>query len=152
MKRLSVNGLRRQAGVTILEFIAFIGLAALVIAGALGLYSSANSGAQANDLFQAASGIATTVRQVAAGGTIPPVGSSISAPTGWTTTTNLSPMTYTKTGSASTKIVLTLSTNNYKIELTAADQKTAEQVTGKTIGTKAGTRANSVVTWTGIEY
>ena len=152
MKRLNLYSLRRQAGVTILEFIAFIGLAALVIAGALGLYSSANSGAQANDLFQMASGIATTVRQVAAGGTIPPVGSTISAPTGWRAATTTSPMTYTKDGSASTKIVLTLGTNNFTIALTAADTKSAEQVTGKTIGTKSGTRQGSVVTWTAIEY
>ena len=74
----------RQTGVTILEFIAFIGLAALVIAGALMLYNAANAGAKAKDFTVATTAIALAAKQAATdGGPNAVTAALISAPSGW---------------------------------------------------------------------
>lgn len=76
--------IHRQTGVTILEFIAFIGLAALVIAGALMLYNAANAGAKAKDFTVAITAIALAAKQAATHGSAGAVtAASLSAPSGW---------------------------------------------------------------------
>lgn len=55
---------REQRGVTILEFIAFVGLAALVVAGALSLYGTATEKTKEADLIKAANGIANDIKRV----------------------------------------------------------------------------------------
>lgn len=57
-----VKKISHQAGVTLLEFIAFIGLVALVLAGSLAMYSSASAGASASDLAVTANGIVLSMR------------------------------------------------------------------------------------------
>lgn len=57
-----------QAGVTILEFMAFIGLAALTIGGATALYSSARASAVTSELVNTANHVANTVRATFPGG------------------------------------------------------------------------------------
>jgi len=98
MKKITFKRVKLQAGVTILEFIAFIGLAALVIAGALGLYSTANTGASNQSYVEGVTGIVTSVRQLAAGNSAPAdlLLSQVQTPKGWTL--NGDTMTHTKTG------------------------------------------------------
>ncbi|MEY3201056.1 MAG: hypothetical protein RIR70_606 [Pseudomonadota bacterium] len=56
--------MKRQLGVTILEFIAFVGLAALVIAGALMLYNIGNTGAKATEFLTGLHSLAMGARQL----------------------------------------------------------------------------------------
>ena len=75
-----------QAGVTILEFIAFIGLAAIVIAGALGLYSNASTTQRAQEITRAATGLLSTARAAYATSNVSNwalAAQNVSAPTGW---------------------------------------------------------------------
>ena len=131
MKRLSVNGLRRQAGVTILEFIAFIGLAALVIAGALGLYQTANTGASNSDFVQGVAGIITSLRQVGAGADGANVrAASITVPTGW----SLAGQTFTHRKSTATVTLATPTNANFTLNL--AGQSTEAQAVRRGIAGK----------------
>lgn len=86
--RSIVKKVRHQAGVTILEFIAFIGLAALVIAGALSLYGSGSAGAAANDVVSTANGVVATLRATYPNGvTVALTKDNLNiagAPAGWT--------------------------------------------------------------------
>ena len=152
MKRLSINGLRRQAGVTILEFIAFIGLAALVIAGALGLYTTANTGSQANDLFQSVNGIATATRQVAAGSTpSATTRDNVPAPKGWTKANNR----YNKDGSNGINIGLATTQNGFTISLNCTDASAdaCQQIGTKSIGNTSGVpgTSNNII-WSNVPY
>ena len=150
MKRLSVNGLRRQAGVTILEFIAFIGLAALVIAGALGLYNSASSGAKSNDLLTATTSVATSIRSVAAGASGNPavLNTQFTLPAGWAL--GGANTTITRQGNT---IVWTNSANGtFTLVLTAQSAESTRPLVNKSINGIVGIVVNNVVTWTAIPY
>lgn len=133
MKRLSEFGLRRQAGVTILEFIAFIGLAALVIAGALGLYNSASTGSSANDVIQAANGMVATLRQTYATSSVSDwrtAANSVSSsvPNGWSG--------WDKTGKSSrggVDITIT-GTSLMNVAVQVSKKNVCDQVKGSTVG------------------
>ncbi|MEY3202585.1 MAG: hypothetical protein RIR70_2135 [Pseudomonadota bacterium] len=137
MKRVTINKLTRQAGVTILEFIAFIGLAALVIAGALSLYNTASKGNMSQEVFKTASAVATAARQVASGTSGGgAAATAIPAPTGWAANTpNATTVTFTKTGATPTttiKYTGGASVDNFDLQITA-DIDVMRQMSGKTI-------------------
>lgn len=141
MKRVNIKGLRRQAGVTILEFIAFIGLAALVIAGALGLYNSASSGASSNEIVQVANGIVQTLRQTYASNPpgsnpgVPPTtwqaaAVNVAAPQGWTAFTDGG---LTRKGNQ-TITVTSVGNNAMQLVISVDKQKICQSLLGATIG------------------
>lgn len=83
-KTLNVIGL--DGGVTLLEFLAYIGLVALLLAGVLGFYSMSRQSAVGVDALQTANSIVSALRAVNAQQTTPDwVGSAraLKPPAGW---------------------------------------------------------------------
>ena len=147
-KLVGWNAVRQQLGVTILEFIAFIGLAALVIAGALSLYGSGVDSAKVQEMRQVAAAIATQVRQkAAAAGSYSTVSmAGIQPPAGWehnSAKSNIHKNTedgynFTFEGVGATQVTLTF---------TSPDEKSAAALEGFMIGNSSGTyTANQKVT------
>lgn len=147
--RLAVRPARGQFGVTILEFIAFIGLAALVIAGALMLYNSGSSGARAKEFFQGLNSLALGAKQMAAGGNAQNVpASAITPPASWQAANN----GWTYDGAT-----ITYTDNNdgsFSLEVSGLrSPDVAKQLTGKQIFQVAGlANGDSGVSWNRIRF
>ncbi|WP_219723807.1 type 4 pilus major pilin [Burkholderia sp. WAC0059] len=66
-KRFAAGGpgaFRRQRGATLLEGIAFLGIAAIILIGALALFTNAFRGAQGNQLTEEVNGLQAAIRKV----------------------------------------------------------------------------------------
>lgn len=59
---------KRQRGATLLEAVAFLGIAAIILVGALALFSSAFDGARSNQLIEEVNALQTGIRKVYSGG------------------------------------------------------------------------------------
>lgn len=105
----------RQGGVTILEFIAFIGLAALVIAGALMLYDAGSTGARVSDYRVGLNAVLLEAKhKVAESGGASFTPSAIKAPAAWKPSQSGNgwvfdgaPITLTQNGDGSFKLSIT---------------------------------------------
>jgi type II secretory pathway pseudopilin PulG len=64
MKRMN---LKKQAGVTLLEVLAYLGIAAVIIVGAISMFGSAQGSAQTNDLLSQTVGLRSNVKTISAG-------------------------------------------------------------------------------------
>lgn len=159
MRKASKPNQVKQAGVTILEFIAFIGLAAVVLAGALGLYRTANQGASINTVIATANGLVASARQAGAGATVNwgALCSANSAASGCVT--RIPEITGWATNAAGSftrnAYTITLADNattgfgNVTIAFASADEAAAA-LNLSVGGTTPGTRTNNSVTWDSI--
>ena len=139
----------RQTGVTILEFIAFIGLAALVIAGALMLYNAANAGAKAKDFTVATTAIALAAKQAGIDGSANAVTAAlISAPSGWVPSGN-------GWGYANATLAFTNNNNGtFTLKLSGvSNADVAKQLVGKAVFGVVGVANGSAgVDWAAISF
>ncbi len=149
-----IKGVRHQAGVTILEFIAFIGLAALVIAGALALYQTANSGAKSKEIQEVANGLVATIRSTAASQAKTAAGittSMITIPSGWTSGTTVNQIKKTAGGIT---IDWSDATNAFNMTISNIDADTGKGLNGVKIGgiNPGCTLSGGTLTCNGIKY
>lgn len=67
MKKQYIDPLRRQLGMTLIELIAALGVAAVVIVGALSLYQSADASQKSNELLSGITSVRGAIRQLFGG-------------------------------------------------------------------------------------
>ncbi len=67
MKIMKMAKRGSQKGATLLEALAFLGIAAIVIVGAIAMFRSAQGSAQSNDMFQQLSGLRANIKTLYSG-------------------------------------------------------------------------------------
>lgn len=91
MKKQYIHPLRRQLGMTLIELIAALGVAAVVIVGALALYKNADESQKSNEMLSGVTAVRGAIRQLYGGqyGTdtsvnfVKAVGDARRLPAGW---------------------------------------------------------------------
>lgn len=141
---------RRQMGVSLLEFIGFIGLAAVVLAGALALYNSARAGADATELTRSVAGVVASLRSAAGvaqardlnlGAITPPLGWRPVEPAVWAH--GRARLSFANHGNGTFSLALT----------GISDQAVVKQLVGKPLaGRDAAPAGEDGVVWADISF
>jgi type II secretory pathway pseudopilin PulG len=128
---------RRQRGATLLEAVAFLGIAAIILVGALALFSNAFDGARSNQLIEEVNALQTGIRKVYSGG----AGYATNVTAGMTGLVDAGavPATLTINGTTVTNewggaVTIAWDTNNNAVEISFADVPQAACMTAMTTG------------------
>lgn len=139
----------RQFGITMMEFLGYLALVALFVAGALGVFLDTQFNARVELAYQSIQNVYTEAKKVAgANNGLPVTVSQIRVPEGWTLTPAANP-TYLDNATCGCTIAIT---NGLDFSLASTDLDLTKALAGKKVGGVKGVRSvvgsSSTVRWT----